>query len=121
MEHDRLAMTGRLGEPHVPRYDSLENLPGEIALDLVPDLERETRPTIEHRQDDSIDPEAGIEPLPNQLHGLEQVSEPLERIELALKRNDHPIGSDQGIDGQEPERRRTIDDDVVVTAVDRGK
>src|SRR5438876_5484005 len=111
MEHDRLAMTGRLGEPHVPRYDGLEDLPGEITLDLVPNLERKTRPAIEHRQDDSIDPEAGIEPLPNQLHGLEQMSEPFERVKLALKRNDHSIGSDQGVDGQKSERRRAIDDD----------
>src|SRR5437868_15279801 len=116
MEHDRLAMTGRLSEPDVPRYDSLEDLPGEITLDLVPDLERETRPAIKHRQDDSIDPEAGIEPLPNQLHGLEQMSEPFESIELALKRNDHPIGGDQGIDGEEPERRGAIDDDMLIIA-----
>ncbi|OLB36521.1 MAG: hypothetical protein AUG14_01895 [Candidatus Rokubacteria bacterium 13_1_20CM_2_68_19] len=49
------------------------------------------------------------------------MSKPLEGVELALERNEHPIGCYQGIDGQESQRRRAIDDDVVCRTTFRGQ
>ena len=107
-------MARRLGEPNVPRYDSLKNLARKVALNFVADLEREACPAVEHREHDPLDPQPGIEPLSDQLDGLEQVREPLERVELALKRYQDAVGGDEGIDRQEPKGWRTVNNDVVV-------
>src|SRR5512145_727603 len=91
VKHDRLAVAWRLREPDVTRNHRVEHLPGKVLVHLVTNLERETRPPVEHRQDDARHIETRVEALPNELHGLEQVGETFERVELALERDEHPI------------------------------
>ena len=43
----------------------------------------------------------------------QQLAEALERVVLALDRDQHLAGSDEGIDRQQSERRRAVDEDVV--------
>src|SRR5919197_1139400 len=114
MQHHWLAVARSLREPHVARNHRVEDLAREVAVHLVPDLERQARPSIEHRENDAPDRETWIQPLANELDGLEQMGEPLERVELALQRHQHTIGRREGVDRQEPEGRGAVDDHEVV-------
>ncbi len=87
-------------------------------MDFVADLQREARASVEHRQDDAKDFEASVESLPYELDGLDEVGQALERVELALQRNEHPIGSGERVDSQETQGRWAIDDDVVESLCD---
>src|SRR3990172_7064004 len=115
VEHHRLAVARRLGETHIAGDDGIEDLTREVAMDLVANLEREAGPAVEHRQHDALDFEPGVQALAHELDGLEQVSEPLEGVELALERHQDPVGGHQGIDRQEAERRWAVDDDPLVS------
>src|SRR6266436_9444464 len=48
VQHDRTPVTGRLTQANVPWDDGLEDISGEIPVDFVADLQRETRAPIEH-------------------------------------------------------------------------
>ena len=110
VEHHGLAVARRLAEPDVSWDDGFEDLTREVAMDFLADLHGHAGPTIEHGQHDPADVERRIQPLPNELDGLQQVREPLERVELALQRNDDAIGGDERVDCEEPQGWRTIDD-----------
>ena len=112
-------MAGRFREPNVPRNDRVEHLPGKVAIHLVADLERETRPTIEHREHDAFDVQARVEALSYELDGLEKVGQTFERVELTLKWDENSIGGHKGVDGEKAQGGWTVDDDVVVGACDR--
>src|SRR5882724_11372665 len=119
VKHHRLAVARRLRQTNVPRNDRIEDLPGKVSIDLFADLERETCPAVEHGEYDALDVEAEVQPLSHQLHRLEEVSETLERVELALERDENPIGGNQRVDRQKTERGWTIDDHVVKRRQDR--
>src|SRR5919108_1267652 len=87
MKHDWLTVTWRLRQPNVARNHRVEDLAREVTMDLIANLLRDTGPTVEHRQDDAFDSESRVQTLSDQLDGPEQVREPFERIELALKRD----------------------------------
>src|SRR3989441_4805937 len=53
VQHDWTPVTGRLTQANVPRDDGLEEISGEIPVDFVADLQRETRAPIEHCQDNT--------------------------------------------------------------------
>src|SRR2546426_7843662 len=47
-------------------------------------------------------------------HGVQELREALEGVVLALDRNEDAVGGGEHVEGQEAERRRTVDDDVLV-------
>ena len=55
-----------------------------------------------------------VEPLLHQLDGVHQLGEPLERVVLALERDQHRVRRGERIEREQAERRRAVDDDVVV-------
>ena len=69
---------------------------------------------VVHRQDDALDRQIGVEVVANELECGQQLGQSFQGVVLALERDEHGIGGGQRIDGQQPERRRTIDQDVVV-------
>ena len=83
-------------------------------MNLFLDLEGETGPAIEHSENDSGDTETRVQALFHQLHSPQKLRKAFECVELALKRHEDPISRNQGIDRQETQRRRAVDDDVVV-------
>src|SRR5262245_18997495 len=112
MQHYRTPMTGRLREPDVPRDDRLEDLTGKEPLKLVTDLERKTSPSIEHREQDAHDVETGVQPLTDELDGLDQVRQTFERVELALHRNEDLVGCCQGIDREDAQGRGAVEKNI---------
>src|SRR6266545_475314 len=64
-------------------------------------------------------PQFGIEVCTYQLDVLEQLTQPFEGVVLALDRDQHLLGGDQGVHRQQPERRRAVDEHVVQLGVVR--
>src|SRR6185312_5978477 len=111
---DRHAVAGRLGEANAPRHHRIEDERPEVAAHLAGNVAREPRASVVHRQQDTGDPQARVDPGADELDALEQLRQALERVVLALHRHDQAVGGREGIDGQEPERRRAVDEDVRV-------
>ena len=93
-------MTRRLRQPDVSRNDRLEDLALEEAVDLLLHLTGQARPAVEHGQEDPLDLEARVESLPDEPDRLDEVRQPLERVEFALERNQHRVRGGQGVDGE---------------------
>ena len=51
---------------------------------------------------------------------LQQLAEPLQGVVLALDRDQHLVPGDQGVDGEQAQRRRAVDEDVVDLVLVRG-
>ena len=83
-------------------------------MHLIADLESQARPSVEHREHDAPDREAWIQALADELDGLEQMGEPLKRVELALQGHEDPVGGRECVDRQQAERRGAVDDHEVV-------
>src|SRR5207249_855541 len=58
---------------------------------------------VRERLNLGLDVETEVQPLSHQLHRLEEVSQTLERVELALERDENPIGGNQRVDCQKTE------------------
>src|SRR5690606_27185537 len=111
----------RLREPDVPGDDAAEDATPEVLLRLVRDLAREVEPLIEHREQDALDLEARIQALLDEANRVEQLGEPFERVELALDRDKHRVGGRQRVERQEAERRRAVDEHVIVRLANAGE
>ncbi len=111
---DRLAVARRLRQPDVPRDDGLVDPVPEVAANLGGDVGRKLRPRVVHRQDDPLDREVGIEVVADEFEGRKQLGQSFQRVVLALQRDEDAIGGGQCVHGQQPERRRAVDEDVVV-------
>ena len=74
----------------------------------------EIRPLVEHRQQHAFDVERRIEADADAAHRADEIGEAFEGEVLAVERNQHGIGGDECVQRQQPERRRAVDQDVVV-------
>ena len=74
---------------------------------------------VVHGDDDAEDLELGVRALPHLLDGLEQVVGAFEREVRRLDRDQQMRRGDQRVDGQQAERRRAIDHDVLELPVQR--
>nr|BFF15790.1 hypothetical protein GCM10025699_70930 [Microbacterium flavescens] len=83
------------------------------------DLLREIGASVVHGQEDARHGQTGVEVLLDQLDVAQQLTQTLEGVILALDRDQDFSCSDEGIDRQEPERRRAVDEDVVVALTGR--
>ena len=70
-----------------------------------------------HRQQDRGQPQFGVEVLLDQLDIAQQLGESLQGVVLALNGNEDLTGSDERVDGEKPEGRRAVDEDVVLRAL----
>ena len=81
---------------------------------LVGDLAGQARPAIEHGQHDALDLEPGVQHPGHQPQRAVQLRQPLERVELALDRDDDRVRRGQAVDRQEAQRGRAVQDDVLI-------
>mgnify|MGYP003694637135 CR=1 FL=1 len=77
-------------------------------------LATEIDPRIVHREQHAIDRERWIEILLHEIDGVEQLRDSLQRVVLALDRDDDPVGRGQHVEGDEPQRRRAVDENEFV-------
>src|SRR6185436_15294908 len=70
---DRHPVAGSLRQANAAWDDRVEHQVPEVLAHLGRDVAGQTRPTVEHRQQDTGDAETGIEPGPHQLDALQQL------------------------------------------------
>lgn len=87
-EH-RLPIAGCLGDAHRARDARTEHLMAEVAADLIGDLGREPGAPVVHGEQNRRDMELGVEMAPHQIDVPQQLSQPLQRVVLALDRDQH--------------------------------
>ena len=93
----------------------------QVTADLVGDVSRQLGPGVEHGQDDALDVELGVQVVADEVEGGKQLGQSFQGVVLALQRDQNGVGGRQRVDGQQPERRRAIDEDVVVVGLDVGQ
>src|SRR4051812_22723697 len=117
VENCGYAVARRLAEFDVSRDDRIEHTVLKERADVARDLLPEIRSFVVHRHQDASDVERRVEGGANPPQSRDQIGEPFEREVLAVERNEHGVSGDQGVQGQQTERGRCVDQDVVeVTA-----
>ena len=110
-------VAGTLRQFHVTLDDGLEHQFLEVALHLVVDLVGQSEATVVHRQQESLDLQLRIQLVLDDLDRVEQFADAFEGEVLTLHGDDHRVGGCQCVDGDEAQRRRTVDEDVVVVVL----
>src|SRR3989304_2634638 len=108
---DGLSEARGLGETDVSRDDRLKHTVWKVSPDLRGDLLGEVRPGVEHRQYYTADAQLGVQFPSEQIDRLQELRQPLERVVLALDRDEPLVGCHEGVDRQQAEGRRAIDQD----------
>src|SRR5438128_4319042 len=120
IEHDdRLPEGRRLGEPDGAGDEVPADLRPEVVADLLGDLLRQLGACVVHREDDGADLELRIQVRLHQLDVPQELTQTFEGVVLALDRHDDLVRRRQPVDGEQAERRGTVDERVVELAVDR--
>ena len=114
-------MAGRLAEADVARDDRpkhffLEELP-HVGRDLL----AEVGALVEHREQHAFDVELRVQRRAHAAHRADEIGEPLEREVFAVERDQHGVGGDERVERQQAERRRAVDEDVVVVVAHGAK
>src|SRR3954447_265797 len=114
---------GRAADRRLGELDRLADprLEDELAEVLLEDLHRllgVDGPRVEHRRQDSLDLDAGVEVLPDHREGVLKLDEAAHREVLALDRHDHLVGGGECVHGQQSEAGRRVDADEVVVIAD---
>ena len=94
-------MRRSLAQTHVTRNHRIEDQIPEVAFHLFIDLVAESQTVVEHRQQETLDLQIGVQFGLDDLDCIEQFGDTLQRKELALHRNDHTVAGGQGIDGDQ--------------------
>ena len=103
-----------LGEPDISRNLGAVHLPTEILHGLLCNLPGEIQALVVHREQYAFDLERGIQTLLDQSYRVQKLAKSFQRIEFALDRDQHRIGGRQGIQREEAQGGRTIDENEVV-------
>ena len=91
--------------------DGLVEELAEEGLELAGDSLGEVGAVVEHGEDDAFDEEAGVEGLADALDGVEQFADAFQGEVLGLHGDEDGVGGDQGVEGEQVERGRTVEDD----------
>ena len=106
-------MTRGLREPDVAWNDGLEDRPPEDVPHVRRHLLPQVGPQVGHGKDDAGDAETRIERRLHPAQGRHQRGKAFECVVLAGHRNQHGLGRDECVDGQQAERWRRVDQHVV--------
>ena len=90
-----------------------------MLLDQLQDLLRVESPRLVNGRQHARHPQARVQLGAHAVHAALQLLHPLHPEVLALERDDHVVRGHEGVDGDQAERRRAVDQDVVVAAEDR--
>ena len=84
-----------------------------MLLHLGHHLQAQVGAAVQHRQQHALDVQAGVQRLFHPLDGLHQAGHTLQRVILALDGDHHAIRGSEGIDRQQGQTGRTVDQDEV--------
>lgn len=112
-----LSVAGGFPEADGAGDDRFKDLFGKVFLDLMEDLAAEVGADIKHGHEDAADGELGIDAGVAQLvDNLKDLVEAFEGEVFTLEGDDQKIGGGEGVHGNDPEGRRTIEDNGLVIA-----
>ena len=97
----------------------VEHLVLEVGAHLGDHLLGEVRALVDHREQHALDLELRVERALDALQRRRELGDALEGEVLALERDQHGLRGGQGVEREQPEARRAVDDHVVVAAGDR--
>src|SRR6266576_3608531 len=116
VKDDGLSETWCFCQANISRDDVLEHLRSEVFSRVFGDLSREVETRVVHGEKHAIDSEFLVCAVLNAVHSVQQLRQAFECVVLALKRNEESISCHEHVNRDEAERRRAIDDDVVVVS-----
>src|ERR1700676_3800547 len=102
-------MTRTFREPDTARYHAAKNFFRKMLSHLIRDFVAEPISRVEHGQHQALEFETRAQRILDLVDRTEQRAEPLERVVLALHRNQHRIRRDQGIKSKNPKRGWRVD------------
>ena len=102
-----------LAQAHIARDDRLIDKPTEIFAGISLDLLRQVVAAVVHRQHDTGNAQVLVGGLPYFADREHELRQPLQRKEFALQGHDNRVGRHHRVDGQNIQRGRAIDQDVV--------
>ena len=114
----RRTVAGRFRQAHVAGNNGAVHLVAEVADQLVGNVVGQTVARVVHGAQQAADMQLGVEHGADLLDGVHQRGETLQRVVLALNRHDHRVRRGERVDGEHVQRRRAVDDDVIVVAAD---
>ena len=112
-------MAWSLGQPHIPGDDGLEDLMSEEAAQISRYLFGERRSVVIHCKKHAFDLEPRVDRPSDPHMRVEELGDAFNRQILTLNRDQYRVGGSQGIQGQQVERRRTVNDDEGVFVEER--
>ncbi len=120
VEHDGHAVAGRFGQADIARNDGFKDLRAEKAAKVGGNLLGECGAVVVHREENAFDREGRIDRAAEAHEGVKKFCYTFERQELALNGYEDGVGCSQCIDGEKVERRRAVDEDIIVFGEDAG-
>ena len=118
---DGFAETGRFGQADAAGDDGPEDLVLEEFPQVGGHLAGEVGPVIVHGEENAFDGEGVLEGLANAVDGVHEFGDAFQGEELALDGDEDGIGGDQGVEGEQVEGGRAIDQDELVVVADFGE
>ena len=94
------AITRRLGQSHIARYDGIENLIAKMRFELLAHLLLQGNAGIKHNAKQTNDFQIGVQIGMNLLDGVNQIGQTLQRKILTLHGNNHAMCCAQTIEGE---------------------
>ena len=107
-------MRRRFAEADVTGDDGIEDQVTEVAFYLFVHLVAQTQTVVEHRQEEALNAQLRVEFGLDDLDGVEQFSDTLQREELTLYGDDDAVACCERIDGDESQGRTAVDQDIIV-------
>lgn len=93
-------------------------LPPKYFLTSWHDLQGKIRSSVEHAENNPLDLQLWIQALFDKFDRTDQLTDTFERIKFTLDRNQNAVYRRERIDRQKSQRRRAIDEDVIVIILD---
>ena len=107
-------MAWRFRETDIPRDLGLKDQIREILFDFLDDLHGEIEPRVVHGKEDALDIEPCIVSAFHDLDGLGELGETFQREVFRRHRDEDGIGCDEAVERDEAQRRRAVDQDIVI-------
>ena len=86
----------------------------EMAPDVLGDLAAQVLALVVHRDDGTRHADRVRQVVADQVHCLEQLADPFQRVILRLHRDQHLVRGYEPIHGEQAERRRQVDQNVII-------
>ncbi len=107
-------MRRSLAQTDVARNNRREHHIAEMAFQFLIDLVGELQTGIVHCQKETFDLQSGIKARLYDADSVDELSDPLQCEIFSLHGDYDRVGRRQGIDGYQSERRRAVDQDIII-------